>query len=432
MNRKKIRNFSLIFVIFSSILLLSFYPIFNKINAENKNTTNEIIPVVFLHGFMGYGRVEETVFKKQYWGNNVCDLQEYLNNQGYITMTAAVAPFSSNWHRACEFYAYVKGGTVDYGEYTANKFGHSRYGRTYPGIYPQWDKEHPIHIVAHSQGGQTARVLAHLLNYGFADEINYNQNSISNLFSHNPSNKGMIKSITTIATPHDGTTATEVADAITGHNTFKLFPFLNFINGKYENTRFFDYQLEYWGLHKQDNESLLEFYQRNKNNKAWTQEKAFGMYDLSPIGAKELNSWVKDVDDIYYFSYACQKTREKRTIFGTINYYVQIDVKNIATTVSAKVIAKTASSYPLYEIDSKYNHNDGVVNTYSAIAPHIGRNSTTIRFISQHSRNIEPGVWNSFGIVQDTDHNQICGMFPNKYLDIKEFYINHLNFLKKL
>lgn len=431
MKSKKFLNFSLFLIILSSILFISIYPTFNKVNAEVK-LSDKNIPVVFLHGFMGYGRDEESLLKKQYWGNHVCDLQEYLNSQGYTTMTAQVAPFSSNWHRACEFYAYVKGGRVDYGEYTANKFGHERYGRTYQGIYPKWDNNHPINIIAHSQGGQTARVLAHLLNYGFEKEINYNQDNLSDLFSKNPDNKGMVKSITTIATPHDGTTATLIPDRLTHSNTFKLIPFLEFINGGNAKLQVFDYQLEYWGLHQKQNENLFDFYLRNKNNPAWDKEKAFAMYDLSPKGAKELNSWVKDVDDIYYFSYACQKTRARKTLSGRNVYYVQKDVKNISTTATAFLIAKTASNYPLYEIDSKYNHNDGVVNTYSAIAPHIGRNIDNVRHISLYSNDIKPGIWSSLGIIPDTDHNQICGMFPNKYLNIKDFYIKHLEFLKRI
>ena len=91
-------------------------------------------PIVLVHGVMGYGRDEMFGFKC--WGGFV-DLQEELRKAGHQTFTAAVGPISSNWDRACELYACIKGGRVDYGEAHARKFGHDRYGRSYPGLYPQ-------------------------------------------------------------------------------------------------------------------------------------------------------------------------------------------------------------------------------------------------------------------------------------------------------
>ncbi len=70
-------------------------------------------PIVLVHGFMGFGRDELLGYK--YWGG-VVDLQEKLNASGHETYTATVGPVSSNWDRACELYAYIVGGTVDYGE----------------------------------------------------------------------------------------------------------------------------------------------------------------------------------------------------------------------------------------------------------------------------------------------------------------------------
>ena len=55
------------------------------------------------------------------------------------------------------------GGTVDYGEAHSSRFGHARFGRTYEGTHPTWSAQSPIHIVGHSLGGSTVRVLQHLL-----------------------------------------------------------------------------------------------------------------------------------------------------------------------------------------------------------------------------------------------------------------------------
>lgn len=47
--------------------------------------------------------------------------------RGYEVYTATVGPIVSNWDRACELYAYIKGGRVDYGKIHSEKYGHSRY-----------------------------------------------------------------------------------------------------------------------------------------------------------------------------------------------------------------------------------------------------------------------------------------------------------------
>ena len=35
--------------------------------------------------------------------------------------------------------------------------------KKYQGLYPQWSAKNPIHIIGHSMGGQTARMLDYLL-----------------------------------------------------------------------------------------------------------------------------------------------------------------------------------------------------------------------------------------------------------------------------
>ena len=80
--------------------------------------------------------------------------------------------------------------------------------KKYKGLFEQWDDNNPIHIIAHSQGGQTARMLEYLLETKFDNED-------SELLSNNL--EGMIKSITTISTPHNGTI---LADEVTENLPF--------------------------------------------------------------------------------------------------------------------------------------------------------------------------------------------------------------------
>ena len=75
-------------------------------------------PVILVHGFGGWGRDDIQGF--YYWGGSR-DFEEGLRKAGYLVFTASVGPFSSNWDRACELYAFIYGGTVDYGEFHSQK-----------------------------------------------------------------------------------------------------------------------------------------------------------------------------------------------------------------------------------------------------------------------------------------------------------------------
>ena len=141
-------------------------------------------PIVLVHGLFGWGGTE--VLGLNYWGG-LSSLRDILNNAGYEVYTPSIGPVASNWDRACELYAYLVGGTVDYGAYHAATNGHARYGRTFPGVLPELnnpDSELKVHLVGHSMGGETIRMLAQLLENGDADERNASRDgSISPLFT---------------------------------------------------------------------------------------------------------------------------------------------------------------------------------------------------------------------------------------------------------
>ena len=162
-------------------------------------------PVILVHGFAGFGRNELLGYK--YWGG-LDDLQEQLKARytNQLVATAVVGPFSSNWDRAVELFYQIKGGCVDYGALHSSANGHyerpeSYYhdGRTcYAGLYPAWDAGHPVHLISHSMGGQTARMLVQMLAANGAP-------GNPSLFPYAVA-ASWIKSVTTIATPNDGTT----------------------------------------------------------------------------------------------------------------------------------------------------------------------------------------------------------------------------------
>ena len=79
-------------------------------------------PIVLVHGLFGWGGTE--VLGLNYWGG-FSSLRDILNDAGYNVYTPSIGPVASNWDRACELYAYLVGGTVDYGAYHSATNGHA-------------------------------------------------------------------------------------------------------------------------------------------------------------------------------------------------------------------------------------------------------------------------------------------------------------------
>ena len=69
-------------------------------------------PIVFIHGFMGWG--PEEMGSYSYWGGEN-DYIKDLAEKGHQIFAVSVGPISSNWDRAIEVFYQIKGGQVDYG-----------------------------------------------------------------------------------------------------------------------------------------------------------------------------------------------------------------------------------------------------------------------------------------------------------------------------
>jgi triacylglycerol esterase/lipase EstA (alpha/beta hydrolase family) len=161
---------------------------------------------VLVHGFLGFA--EHGPAGLNYWGGRL-DLAEELRTRGYQAFAVAVGPVSSNWDRACELYAAIRGGRVDYGRAHARAAGHQRFGRVCPGLLPEWGETRRVHLVGHSMGGLTSRVLVQLLEEGDeAERAATPPEELSPLFAGgHAGERAWVRSVTTLASPHDGTPA---------------------------------------------------------------------------------------------------------------------------------------------------------------------------------------------------------------------------------
>ena len=141
-------------------------------------------PMVFVHGYNGWGSGEGLNGLLPYWGATTGDLMKHLIFKGYDCYSASVGPVSSAWDRACELYAQLTGTTVDYGEVHSKKSGHKRFGRTYTKpLFDGWDESKKVHLIGHSFGGTTIRLLTHLLTNGCEEEVTASGEDVSPLFT---------------------------------------------------------------------------------------------------------------------------------------------------------------------------------------------------------------------------------------------------------
>lgn len=348
-------------------------------------------PVVLVHGFLGFGPEAFPTSGYLYWGG-YHDIAGHLRlYKGPRTVfTATVGAISSNWDRAAELYAQIKGSCVDYG------LNHSRtplpgqeqkpFGKCwaadptnnpqgYPlALYPAWDAAHPLHFIGHSQGGTTLRALVELLEHGAPGEGD------GELYQGGKT--GWVRSVTTLSAPHNGTT---LRDAV-----LDILPQL-----------------------RSPLRDLIEA--------------DFQRWELAPDGARDFNLWARTSPHVYYFSvgtlateagaWCCNGTdRAIAPIQSSNHQYPRVDMIPYFKTYAGEWIVPSVRQHGMggytqsapgrVRVDSEWFANDGVVNTASMRAPagHPVRefDGTPVR-----------GTWNFLGNYRGYDHFDILN-WPNK------------------
>jgi len=408
--KKRVYNKINALFLFAIFLLSTLFLTFDikQVSAASGNNC----PMIFVHGIYGWSKDEISSYN--YWGGNI-DIIRNLNSQGLKAMNATVGTFSSNWDRACELYYYIKGGTVDYGAAHSAKYGHERYGKTFPGIYPEWDEVSKIHLIGHSYGGQTIRLLVELLKNGSAEERNYRgfyeAGGLSMLFE---GGKSWVLSITTIGTPLNGST---FVNYVNNKNRKDLYISLGGLPKLYNANPKYDFRLDQWGLKRQPKESISNYYSRVKKSSFWNSEdNCIG--DLTTAGAEKFNNSTGTFADIYYFSYSGNNSR-RHIISGQYSSLT-------TSTLSSKVTGSYKQNNTLPFGDKAWWPNDGAVSIISAQYPFDEPHRT-------YYGTAQKGIWNVNTTIENWAQEDFVGLGMRKdYNKLNSIYNSIASALNKL
>lgn len=372
---------------------------------EKRNT----YPIILVPGLFGYG---DTGLGKvlPYFGKAA----QYIKEEGLDCYTADFTPLAGVWDRACELYAQIVGGTVDYGEAHAKKYGTERFGSTYPGFVKNLNEDNKVTLVAYGFGAPVARLLAFLLENGSKKE-QATEGNISPLFQGG--NGASIHAVVTLAGNNDGTTFFQALDSFVPFTKFATLGIwgatsvLAALTGKKANP--------YGNLDLFDMGEQLDKYVGAERDNLF--------FDCSLEGMAQLNKLMKPNKNAYYIAFTGEVTKDvmdllpkkKAKKHGNPFTTKQKDLLNVelsVPTMDAGVLAPTALLLGTFKnylpnapiVTPVYHGNDGLIPTNCALAPST-EDYTSFRYVEA----CKPGVWYQMPI-EAKNHLNYIGLFAKK------------------
>jgi triacylglycerol lipase len=291
---------------------------------------------------------------------------------------------------------------VDYGKAHSERCNHERYGEDFTGraLIEKFSSEDKINLLGHSFGGATIRLFADIMEDGSKEEIAATPSA--ELSGYFKGGKGdWIYSLTSLAAPHNGTTAYNVGESEPEEKAAE--PKKNPVKDKFGSI---------------GDKLMSQFTGGEKDGRI---DSDYAAYDMYIDNALKLNETITTYFDTYYFSFACTASVKNKD-------GVYVPEKKIMESIyasSSEAMGKyTGTTKGGFVIDESWQENDGLVNTVSALAP-SGAPSTLFE-----EGNTVKGVWNIMPIYHG-DHMSLQGGMT-KINDVKAFYVEHLSMINSL
>lgn len=361
-------------------------------------------PVVLLHGMFGWGQQQALERLVPYFGFYNVNIRKLFLREGVKAVSPSMGPFSSAWDRACEVYAQLVGGTVDYGKAHSEKYGHARYGRTYPkAMLPEWGRLDEdgdmvkVNIIGHSFGGATGRMLIELLANGSEEErAATSPEELSPLFAGG--HEDWVHSITALAAPHDGST---IFNGLCGDVFYPFARYFCSLINVVDCTPFraiYDLGLEMFDITPKHFMNPLKGW-KAKELKAFFAQSDNLLYDAKLEGAATLNKTLGTQPNIYYLSFHGCRTFHAPVLGWEIPRLKAVPLFNIF----GFLIGLQSKGAP----DKRYRPNDMLVNEVCGQAP-TGDPRTDEAEFPKPGTTYSPGTWHVFP-VERKDHLSYCG-----------------------
>ena len=368
-------------------------------------------PILLCHGLTGWGDDDKITKYFPYWG----PLVKYMEEQGFEYYAPSLGPFNSAWDRTCVLWAYLFGGTVDYGKVHSKKHHHARYGKTFEhGVLEDlgMTEEHKKMIVfGHSFGGPTVRAIGTLFSYGSeAEREGTDPDDLSPLFAGGHGN--LIHSITTLSGVDNGTTfASLFGNAGMTVITYLIMMGCVFL-GDTPVAKYYNGHLQQFGLQPEPGDIKGWRFRNPLRPKYW---KHYRQYDAN----QDVDNLAKEMEveivqerilplekvnpDIYYFAQRADATHTTKD--GKIRMDVTPDlICYIPGTVTDKWTGTRVENYGVGS-DPMWFHTDGFVNVPGQSAPFSQPHTD-----GDYNTEFKPGIWYNMPIEKG-DHVLWNGMF---------------------
>ena len=362
-------------------------------------------PTVILHGFMGFGEGDWiNDYLLYYWGfkfpwNQKNKVLPYLKKKGYEIYNPPLGPWNSAWDRCCLLWAYLMGGTVDYGEAHSKKYGHARFGRTYPGVLKDWGKpgnHEKINIIGHSLGGSFVIAFSDMLMNGSAEERAATPEAeLSPLFKGG--NGDLLHTVTTLAGVNNGTTM--ASKLMEGQGYKKIMKAVctgvGFIGRNGFVMRFWDQRLDQWGI-SGDPANMPGINHFGKKAEYAAGAEAYSNCKEDNVGWEmtlefmaEANKNRKPNPNTYYFANVGEASEPKKNgnykpIFKDMNF----GPWGAGWLTGSAWSPDMARVYPDHADKKEWLPNDGFVNVIGQRAPF---NAPQEEF--EKGKELKPGIW---------------------------------------